>query len=196
MKQELIKISKEAKPLIQQLEGLKIKDEKSLTLATELLSQANTLIKASKEERKSKTAPLEQQIDEIEIQYTPTEDALSSLIKKIRADMGTYQTEAVKIREAKEDAISNRVGDGKGKFKAETAISKIEELDKPVGKVKTQSGSLSFRADKILKITDQTKIPRGYMLPDESRILSDLKKGINIPGCEIEVIQVPINRRS
>src|ERR1035437_9675471 len=155
----IITIEKEAKPLMARASQLEIKDEQSLTVATEILSQANVLLKSITTARKAETGPLKQEVKELEAKYEPTEDALDSIIKQIRADMSSYQTKQVQLLWDKENAISDRVGAGKGKLKVETAVAQIDELDRPAEKTATASGSVTFRPKNTLKITSLAVIP-------------------------------------
>ena len=196
MKTTFIKIQSEATTLVVSANQLQIKDEQSLTIATEILSQANLLLKEVTLARKAETDSLKQEIKEKEIKYKPTEQALDGIIANLRSQAGRYQTELAKELKAKEDAISARVGDGRGKLKVETAVAQMDNLDRPVEKVAAVSGSMTFRAKNTLKITDIKLIPRDYLVPDEDKLLQAMEAGMTVPGCEIEVIQVPVNRRT
>lgn len=190
----VIKIEQRVKPFINKVEALKIKDEASMEEATELLSQANSLLKSIKEEHEAQAEPFKTPLKEIDQAYAPTEKTLKSLIDLIRQSMSTYQTQVTNTLKSKEQSIVDRIGDGKGKLKFETAVTKIEELEKPATKLKTDSWSLSFREKLVLKVIDPSLIPLAYLIPDENKILSALKAGQEVPGCVIEIIQVPINR--
>lgn len=192
---QIIKIEKEVKPLLSKVESLKIKDESTLADATELLSQANTLFDTVSEQKKEETDPYEIPLKEIKKRYEPTEKALKNVIASIRSEMARYQTEVVQLRKAQELAIAGRVGPGRGKLRVETAITKLEQLEKPTTNVETNSGSLSFREKAQLKICDKELIPKEYLMPDEDKILSALKAGKTVPGAILEIVQVPINRR-
>lgn len=191
-KQEIIVIRKEAKPILAKGDNLKIKDEKSMTLGVELLSQANSLFKSIKAEHDSKTTPYDEKIKEIDADFIPSEKALKNLISYLRTEIGEYQTRQTDIASKKQEKISEKVNDGKIKF--ETGVKKMNEVDVPAGKISTDSGKVSFRTDKKLKIINFTEIPREYLIPDEKRILEALKAGKIVPGCTIEIIQTPINR--
>lgn len=189
---EIITIRKEAKPILAKGENLKIKDEKSMTFATELLSQANSTLKAIKSEHDSQTEPYDLKIRKINADYNPSERALKDLITLIRNEMSSYQTRQTEISNKKQEKISEKENQGKMSFK--TAVKKMNEIEIPVGKINTDSGKVSFRADKKLKIVNFTEIPREYLIPDEKAILEALKQGKNVPGCTIEIVQIPINR--
>ena len=187
---KLIPIRESVKSIASQLDGLVISDQKTFTKISELYSSAKTLYKSIYEERRLKTKPLEQQIKDIEIHYVPSEKALKTLIDKLKLDITNYQNEQLRLRREKEIAIADRIGSGKGKIKLETALEKISELDTPA----TNIGNLSFRDKPQLRITDMSLIPEKYWILDEVLLFSDLKENVKIPGAEIEIIKIPVNR--
>jgi hypothetical protein len=192
----LITIEAEVKPVILQAERLQVIDELSLTTATELLSQANTLLKQTQTHHKVEAEPFEFPLKEIDTRYSPTEKALKNIIASIRLSIGSYQTKVTQLLKEQELAIASRIAPGKGNLSLDSAVARIENLDKPIERVIVNSGSLSFREKQTLKIVDSTIIPREYLVPDEDKILDVLKAGQSVAGCEIEVVQVPINRRA
>lgn len=189
-------IEKKITPLLAEVLYFDITGDESLSQSAELLSRANIHLKALTTDRKLITDPIKASLKEIESRYAPAETNLKQIIDVLRTKQSTYQTATLKAQKKAEDKIAARIGIGSGKLKLETAISKIEDLGTVTTKITTNSGKLSFRTDKKLKITDETKIPREYLVPNESLILEKLKSGSKIEGCEIEEIQVPINRRN
>lgn len=194
MTQTLITIQKNVKPILSKGQSIKITDEPSLREANEILSLANTKLKEITALRKEDCAPYKQKINDIEVVYEPAEDALSALIKDIRGQMSAYQTEQLRIQQAEEEKIAAKAA--KGTIRLDTAVRKMDEVEKPVAKVVGAAGSLRFRADKKLKIVNEKLIPRPFLVPNEALILEHLKAGTPVPGCEIEIVQIPINTRN
>lgn len=172
-----------------------IRDAKEMEIATETLSQLNKYADSVKAEKKKLTEPANATLKAIKALFAPLEDAVLPKIEAIRGAMSAYQTEQTRLAREEEAKIASRVGEGKGKLKVETAVKKMEDIDKPAEKIATASGGLRFREDKKLKIMDETMIPREYLIPDEKKILDALKGGTAVAGCEIELVQVPINSR-
>lgn len=189
--QTIIKIQEKIK-LLSIITDIDSKD--TLEKATEVLSQAKLIEKEIKENHKAEAEPYETPLKEIDDRYKPSEKAIKSIIDDIRSKITAYQTEAIKLAKAEEDAIASRIGDGKGKIKLETAIKKIDSIERPEDSIKTATGKLSFREKKVLKITDLNSIPREYLIPNESMIMEALKEGKEVKGCEVEIVQVPVNR--
>lgn len=194
-KQITIKIEQRVKPIVLKAQSLTIKDEATLAQATELLSQTNVILDEVTEQRKADLEPYEVPAKEIKAQYDPTIKTLKQLVETLRINIGEFQTKMVNLRTEKELAITDRIGAGKGKLTLETAVKKLDQLDVPVEKVTTTTGSLTFRPKNTLKIVNPDLIPREYLLPDEARILKALEAGVEVAGCTIEIVQVPYNAR-
>ncbi len=188
-------IEKKVSPLLMQVQTFNITGDESLSQSAEMLSQANIHLKALTTDKKLITDPIKTSLKEIESRYAPAEQNIKQIIEIIRTKQSTYQTSILKAQKEAQEKISSRIGTGRGSLKFETALTKIEDLGTPLSKIETTSGKLSFRTDKKLLITDLSKVPREYLIPNESLILNDLKLGKKISGCEIEEIQTPISRR-
>lgn len=188
-------------PAIPNFQAIKIIDTPSLTKATDYLSKANKFLTALEADRKAITAPIKASIKAIEAKYKPTEDMLNAIIVDIRKQMSQYQTALVEAQRKAEQAISDRVE--KGTLTLPTAIKKIESLPEVTQKVATDAGSVSFKESKILKIKDESAIKDyitktqdwSFTAINETELLAKLKAGVVVPGAEVEIIMVPINRR-
>lgn len=190
-----IVLKQDAQSAFADAKSLTIKDTKSMTEGTELLSYLNKKLDAVTTEKEKVTKPLNEALKNERARWKPIETILEEAITSLRKKMSVYQTEQIRKQKEEEARIANRIGEGKGKLKLETAVKKMEEIDRPEAKIETDRGSVRFRTDKILKIVDATKIPRNFLLPDEKLILMHLKNGNAVPGCEIEEVQTPINSR-
>lgn len=185
MNNKQLTIPKDIKPL-------KIKNEKTLTEAVEILSRANKHLDYITEQKELLTKPINQTLKEIRSRYKPLEDQLESIIHDIRRQMTAYQTSVENKKLAKQLTISTNLK--QGKIDLEKAVNKMANTA-TVDKFKTESGSLKFRPTQTLKVTDIDLIPRIYFDLNESRLLSTLKQGKQVEGAKIEVKQVPINHR-
>jgi len=192
---ELIVAKKTVPAIITAASDVEIVDEAAKAYATELLSNLNTWNDRVVADRETLTVPLNALLKNIRARYSPVETMLKSAIEGLRGKLGRYQTE--QTNKAREEAarIAARVGDGKGKLQFETAARKMEAIEKPVEKVETDAGTLRFREDKVLKVVELGKIPFEYFDLNEGRALAALKEGKVVPGCEIELVQTPINNR-
>lgn len=201
--QGVVTVDKKVASLAAGIEKLEIATSKDMESATVLLSNLNKTLDGIVADREKITKPLNESLKEVRSRYKPAETQLSGWIDILRSKIGYYQTEQTRIANAEAEAIAARVGEGKGSFKPETAARKIGEIDAPDVKVETTAGSIRFRTDRVLKITDGQKIKEyvinendwSFMAINERKLLEDLKAGKVVDGAEIEEVQTPINSR-
>lgn len=186
-------VEKEINPIVTKAKSLKVTTPESLKLSAELLSRANQALDKITEEKKKLTDPLNQAIKEVRFRYKVVEEPLQDIISYLRGEQSAYQTKVIAEQRKAEQKIAERVE--QGKLTAEGAVRRLDKIEKSPDSVTTDSGMLKFRPDKVLKITDEKKIPRDFLIPDEKMILATLKAGKSVPGCEIEIVQVPLNYR-
>ena len=192
---DLALVEQEVSPLVQKARALVIESAEDMTKSAELLSQCNKYLDAVVEDREKLTKPINQSLKEIRAKYKPTETILETAIVALRQEQSRYQTEMLRKQREEEARIAARVKEGKGNLKLETAVRQIEEIEKPEEVVSTDSGTVKFREQKVLKITDESKVPDEYWVIDEKVLLEALKAGTLVAGAEIELISVPVNYR-
>ncbi len=172
-----------------------IASQSDLIKATEILSTLNKALDTVTEDKKKITDPLNATLKEIRFRYKPAEEALENAIEHIRSKMTIYQTEQVNIQKAEEKRIADRVGAGKGHYTVDTAVAKIEALDKPLENIEGSNGSLSFREVKCFEVVDKMKLPPEYLLADEVAIRKQMVAGNELQGVRYFSEQRPINSR-
>lgn len=197
---EIAKIEKNIGPVVDVAVSLKkITNPSNMVTATELLSQINQYADQIDEKKQEITKPLNTALKSVRGLFAPLEKRLEAGRDNIRALMGQFQTEQVKIQREEEAKLAARVRDGKGGLKAETAARKMDELDKPEQNVVAQSGSVQFRTvrkfkvDSILFMIEKTGVQ--YILVDEVAVRKAMIAGVAIPGVEYYDEQVPFNTR-
>lgn len=192
---ELELVKSETKGAVIEAEVIEIASKEDMKRAAEMLSRFNQWNDRVVADRETLTKPLNGLLKNIRERYAPVEKTLKSVIDSLRMKIGAYQTEETRKVREEEAKIAARVREGKGGLKIETAVKKMEAIEKPDDRVDGEEGAVSFREDKKLKITNIMAIPDAYWDVNEKRVLDDIKAGKVVPGATIELIQVPINRR-
>lgn len=192
---EVLVMHKQIAPVVEEAQALVIKDAKTMKAATEMLSRINQIGDKITAEKEKVTKPLNEALKAERARWKPVETVYEEAVEIIRGKMTEYQTAEVKRQREEEARIAARVGEGKGKLKVETAVRQMEDIEKADGTVKTESGLVKFREDKVLKIMDETFIPDEYWVLDEKKILGALKAGVDVPGAVLEIKMVPLNYR-
>lgn len=204
-KSKEIAIIKDVPGLVKIAKGVTITGPKQMTDAVGLLSTLNKKLDLLKADRKKITAPIKASVKEIESRYKPSETMLSEAIETLRKMISGYQTESKRLAEEEEARIAARVGEGKGKLKAETAIAKMGEIERPEEHVATDAGSVKFRTDRKFQLESFDDLPnfikgKIFTLAIEKGIVdqvlrAELKTGKEYPGVKYWDEETPINSR-
>lgn len=193
--QEIAVLEKEIGPVVKAAVKVKIESAQHMINATQTLSVINKYADKVKEQKEKITKPLNLALKEAREMFRPLEDNLEDAISAIRGAMTTYQTEQKRIADAEAAKIANRVGEGKGKLKVDTAVQKMQEIDRPAEQVATEAGMVKFKTIQKFEVMDVTMLPHEYVLPDEVKIRNAMKAGIELPGVRYYEEQVPVNFR-
>lgn len=191
---QVVKLQKEITPIISTAMKIEIVDEKSLTVAVEKLSQINKYLDQVTKTKETVTKPLNFALKAARELFKPLESSLGEVKDYLRHGMTTYQTEKKRIEDIEANKIENRIGEGKGKLKFETAVKKIEDL-KTVDNIKSDSGSVKFKTVEKFEVEDISKLPIEYILANEVLIRQQMLKGVKLPGVRYFLQEIPINRR-
>lgn len=193
MSTELKVLERKANPLIERATAITIQDTKTLTEATAVLSQMNTYLDSVITAREKITKPANEALKNARALFDPIEKPIKNAVAALRSQIGEYQTEQARIAQEKKDKIATKLTEGK--LSLNTAIKKLDKIDEPEEEVNTDSGTLKFRSKQVLEITDESLIPREYLVVDESAVLNALKSGVAVAGARIKTIQTPVNYR-
>lgn len=191
---KVAKIEAKANKTIEVIDSFEIKNDKQMDQASELLSKANTELKACVADKEIYTKPLNAVISSIRKRYKPTEKKLEAGIKILRKAISEYQTKKEAEAEAKEAKVLDRVGSGRGKLGIDAAAKQIAEIDGPAKKVSTASGAVSFKDDYEIIHVDLRVLPVQFLNCDNVAIRKVFKAGGTVEGVQVKKIKVPINR--
>lgn len=192
---EVQKLDKEITPFVAKAGKITITNSRDMEKASEALSQINQYADQVKKKKEEVTKPLNATLKAIRGWFAPLEDKLEDAIGSIRKEMTSYQTEQKKIADEEERKIAERVGEGKGKLKVETAIRKMDEIERPEDRVETESGSVKFKTVKKFEVIAVRDLPAEYLLADEVKIRKSMLEGKEITGVRYYTEEIPVNSR-
>ncbi len=193
---EIVQLKKQVGPVIAKAEAYTITTKEDMQDATVLLSELGRYYDQVVEARERMTTPLNAALKAARDLFNPVEKPAKAAYDALRGRIAAYQTEAVKAAKEEEARIASRVAPGKGNLSFETAIKKMDAIERPNMAISTEAGSLKFRTMQKLVITDPTLIPREYLSVNEYAVTTALKAGTVVPGAVLESVQVPVNFRS
>lgn len=189
-------IETEVNPIIAEANSLTVSDETGKAKASQLLASLTLYLDRTVKDREAITKPMLASLNAVRAKYKPIETTLTAGIDILRANIGKYQTEQLKLNKIEEDKIASRVGDGRGKLKEETAMRQIDALVTPETKVIADNGTITFRTDRVLKVIDISLIPDEYFDLNESKLLKAMKAGLTVNGAILEEIQTVVTKKN
>jgi len=168
-----------------------VTNDQELEAIADKIKNVKVLGKLIKQKKEKYCEPAKAIIAEARETYDPLikECENAEIVLKQRATV--YMNQKEKERIEAEDKIANRVGEGKGKLKPETAMNQIEALPDAPKNVRTDNGSgLRMSKRKVAKIENPDLVPDEYWVIDEVRVRREaLEKDKNnqpgIPGVVI-----------
>lgn len=181
--------------LFEKAASMSINSPAHMEEAVALLSQLNKANDRIEKEKAKVLRPLLDATAAERTRWKPAETSLTKGIACLRRLITDYQTGERK-REAEEaDRIAARIAPGKGNLTLEKGVEKIGAIEKVVAKVSTDAGTVSFRTVQKWRVIDQSKIPGGFLIPNEPAIHAEMKAGRPIAGIEYYTEEQVINRR-
>ena len=188
-------VESEVSPLVREAQSIIITSPKDMSAAVSFLSKLNVQLDRITTEKEKVTKPLNEALKAERGRWKPLETVLESAIASVRTVITRYQTEESKRAAESAAKIAARVGEGKGHLKAETAIKKLSEIDKPEERVATDEGTVKFREVQKFAVEDMSKLPIEYHLADEVKIRAVMREGKELSGVRYWTEQSPINMR-
>jgi len=176
---------------------LKITSAADMEAAVDTLGSIKKMQKSLKTKEDEAKKPFQETLNGIRDAYRPIKTNLDKAESTIKQKIGAFRTAEAKKAEEKKAKIEARVGEGRGKLKVDTAINQISNVEssRSANHVDTGSSSMTVRKIKKLNITDESLIPREFLVVDQAKVraaafkIYDLKKeGVAvdmIPGVNV-----------
>lgn len=183
---------KQVNPISTSAQKLVIKDDASLKKATDNLSDIKDAQKILKAEKEKITKPANEIIKWAREKFRPLEDTLKDAEGTIKGKMLTYNEEKEAEAKKKEEQIAKRVE--KGTMKFDTGLKKMDDIDHAESTVSGKKGMIQTRTIKKVVIVDENKLPREYLMPNETLIRKEALSGKEIPGVEVREEKVIASR--
>jgi len=187
-------LEKEIMPYIKKAEAMTaISNAGDMAIVSELRVNLKNYAKSVKERKDFVLKPFLEGVKNFRQMVRPLEERVATQLDKVDMMMSTYQTEQKRIADAEAAKIAARVGEGKGKLKIDTAVRKMEEIEKPEEKVVSESGATKFITVAKFRVMDITLLPAEYLLADEVKIRRAMLAGIKIAGVDYYTEERPRN---
>jgi hypothetical protein len=172
---------------------LVVESQDDMLHATELLSKINKAGDMIKAQKEAITKPLNASLAAARELFKPLELIQAEAKSIVSRKMIDFQTKFEAERAAQEAKIVARVE--KGTLKIETAVRKVEALEKVENKVEAVSGSVTFKEVRVPKVIDENLLPREYLEVNMVKVRKDALAGVQIPGVVVEIEKQLSNSR-
>lgn len=181
---EVALVKRQATEALSAANDIAIESQEDLEKATDVLSKIKQVGKMIKERKELITRPLMDSLNSVRDLFKPIEQSHAEAESIIKRKMLAFQDEQDRKRREEEARIAARVE--KGTMKIETAVRKVEALPTVSTAAQGKVGAISTRIIKKVRIVDESKLPREYLMPDMARINdAALKQSKEIPGVEV-----------
>jgi len=160
-----------------------IEDDAGHRQAVDLVATLKETGSRIKNKKESITKPLNEALRNVRDMFRPIEDQFSSAESIIKGKLLDYTRKVNEEARKKEEALAKRVE--KGTMKMETAEKKLDTIERVDNTTKGDVGKVSIKKIKKVRIADESKLPREYLVPDMVLIRKDALGGKEIPGVEI-----------
>lgn len=152
--------------------------------AVDLVSKLKETGSKLKNTKELITKPLNEALKNARALFAPIEEQFEKAEAIIKDKLLNYKRKIDAEARAKEAKIAADLESGKIK-KIETAEKKIEKIERVENTTRGSVGELQIRKIKKVRIVDEEKIPRKYLIPDNVAIRRDALSGIEIQGVEV-----------
>lgn len=173
----LEELKKNASPLVKKLTDVRISTKSEYELVAKHAAQLKAYTKEAKELQAGIIDPQNLAIKNTKALFRPSLELWEHMELMAKNAMLLYLSES----ETKAKAIEAKFDKGDIK-KVSTVTAKTSELRD------TKSANSSVRKIWTLKILDEKKIPREFLVPDEVAIKTALNAGKKVPGCIMEQV--------
>ena len=184
------KVISETKSLVVRTErllnGFRVNSQPTLIKANDYLVQITQAEKKIIERERQILDPLNKAKKSIMDFFRPFKDKLASIKWQLKKEMGDYVAEIERRELEKKAEIEKKVANGE---------MNIDKAFKKINKFEEKKEAVIVRSNKVIKITDRTKIPQKYWIIDEVLLRRDALSGIEIPGVKVEENKIIVGKK-
>lgn len=172
---------------------LSISSSADVEVAADLLGSIKKMQKHLKGQETEAKKPYQELVKGIIAAFKPINLKLSAAEDTIKGKVVEYRKAEAQKAEEQKAKIEARVGEGRGKLKVQTAINKISDVEasKSAAHVDTGNSTMTVRKVKKLEITDESLIPREYLVVDSAKVRAAAFKIYDLKKEGVEVAMIP-----
>lgn len=180
---ELTVIKGQVSKLENQVQELVVDSPETYSQAVDLVSKLKETGSKIKDQKESITKPLNEALRNARGMFAPIEDSFEKAEALIKRKLLDYKRKVDEEARKKEEAIAKKVE--AGNMKLETAEKKLDNIQRVDNTTHGETGKVSIRKVKKVRIVNADLVPRAYLVVDEVLVRKDALSGIAIPGVEV-----------
>ena len=180
---EIAVIKGQVSKLENQANAVIITSQEEYAGAIDLVSKLKDAGSKLKNAKESITKPLNEALKNARNLFSPIEEQFEKAESIVKSKLLAYKQKVDAEVKAKEEAIAKKVESGA--IKLETAERKLENIERVDQTTKGKIGEVQIRTIKKVRISDESLLPRKYLVPDLVAIRRDALGGETIPGVEV-----------
>src|SRR3990167_2051852 len=165
---ELTNYKKEISAVEKYSEALIIENQKDYESALGRGKEIKDTLSTITDRRKEITAPMNTALKSVMDLFRPLETAGASALSVIKDKMLEWTTEETRKAEKAKLKIAKKLEEGK--ISLGVAVKQIEKVKEIKKTVNTENGSSTTRTVKKIRIVNELKIPRDYLIPNLEKI--------------------------
>jgi hypothetical protein len=162
---------------------VKIENDRDLNEVVVIGVEQKRIHKMITAKKESFTKPINEALRNIRDFFSPLERRCELMERELKVKIDTYMKAQQAEADRKIGLLEARVE--KGTMKLSTAADKMAELE-PTKKVEMEDGSgMGTRNTREMEITDESLIPREYLVIDHVRLRKAVLDGAVVPGTRV-----------
>lgn len=183
MDKQLIVVRGQVTKALQAASSLQIEDAEGLQASVDLLVRIKKVGNIITSKKLEITRPLNEALGKARDLFRSVEQSYQEAEGIVKQKMVAYNTKIARERAEVAEKLEARVE--AGNMRQDTAITKLTAMQAPAATVQGDRGKATFRNVRVVKITDEAKIPREYLVPDMVAIRKAALEGAEIAGVEV-----------
>ena len=193
MQSEIKGFMSERQMLVARTMAIRITNDPEKFAASEFMASIlYPLRKRIDDKRKEYSLTLRRLATQWDTEFKPALESIDGLIAYVKQDIIRYDQEQEETSRKQQEKLHRKAEEERREAEARGEVSQIPEqiveLAPAVAKtMHTAGGSSTVRKIPIVVITDESLIPRKYLMVDHSKLDPDVKTGIQVPGARLDV---------
>src|SRR3990167_2246307 len=181
---ELQPLKAQISKLENQASAVQIETQEGYVEAIDLVANLKKIGSILKDKKESITKPLNESLRNARELFAPIEKRFQLAESTIKGKLLNYKRKTDEEARKKEEGIAKKIETGQIK-KIETAEKKIEAIERVENTTHGQIGKIQIKKIKKVRIVDESKLPREYLVPDMVKIRKDALNGQLVLGVEV-----------